>query len=240
MKITAMTDIGKVYEDNQDYYVAGRLSDDTYWVVLCDGMGGMKSGARASRMAGDYLQSQVEKRLVDLIEPDGVKAWMLECVQKASDLVFKEGGGRDAVMGTTAVFAVVRNNNVQLVHAGDSRAYHITKKGIRQITRDHSMVQELLDSGRITPEQALRHPNRNIITSALGIDRRIRMDYNECRLAKGELLLICSDGLSNMLTDDELLALARKEDFYRTAPDMVRQAVDAGGFDNITAVVLGA
>ncbi|MEA4911328.1 MAG: Stp1/IreP family PP2C-type Ser/Thr phosphatase [Oscillospiraceae bacterium] len=240
MKITAMTDIGRVYEDNQDYYVAGRLSDDTYWIVLCDGMGGMKSGAKASRMAGDYLQTQTEKSLVDLIEPDAVRDFMLDTVQKANQLIFEAGGGKDAVMGTTVVFAVIRNNGVQLVHAGDSRAYHITKKGIRQITRDHSMVQELLDSGRITPEQAQRHPNRNIITSALGIDRKIKIDYNECRLARGELLLICSDGLSNMLTDEELLALARGENFYHTASDMVGRAVEAGGFDNITAVVLGA
>lgn len=239
MKITAKTDVGCVYEDNQDFYVAGRLSDDSYWVVLCDGMGGVADGGRASRMAGEFFKTEIELRLLDLITPETIKGFMLDAVKRCNLKVHSEGATSEgAMMGTTVVMAIVRSNVVYVVHAGDSRAYHIQKRSIKQITRDHSIVQELLDAGKITPEQATNHPNKNIITSAVGIEDEIRIDVNEQKLSRGDMLLICSDGLSNMLSNDELLAIAKDNDFYKTADLMVERAVEAGGFDNITAVVL--
>ena len=242
MKLTAHTDIGRVYEDNQDYYVAGRLTDDTCWMILCDGMGGMSEGAKASRMAAEYLQEQIERRLLDLITPESIKIFMLEAVRRCNEMVYNHSRslGGSAAMGTTVVMAIVRGSLAQIVHAGDSRAYHIKKREIRQITRDHSIVQELLDSGKITPEQAENHPNKNIITSALGIDSEMRVDYNEAKLAKGDMLLICSDGLSNMVSDEELYHTAHETDFYKSVQVMVEKAIAAGGYDNITVVLLGA
>ena len=237
MKITAKTDIGCVYEDNQDYYVAGRLSDDTYWVALCDGMGGVSEGGRASKMAGEFLKAEIEARLIDIIAPETVKGFMLDAVRRCNTKVHDEGEGGGS-MGTTVVLAVIRGNAVYVVHAGDSRAYHLQRRSLKQITRDHSIVQELLDSGKISAEQANNHPNKNIITSAVGIDDEIKIDINEQKLSKGDMLLLCSDGLSNMLTNEEMVETLRDSDFYKTADILVKKAIDAGGFDNITAVVL--
>ncbi|MEG1757641.1 MAG: serine/threonine-protein phosphatase, partial [Oscillospiraceae bacterium] len=120
---------------------------------------------------------------------------------------------------------------------GDSRAYIVGRK-IKQVTHDHSVVQELLDSKKITSEQARNHPNKNIITSALGVEDSIRVDYNEQHISKGDSLLICTDGLSNMITDEDIMQVVQECDFYKTADILVKMAREAGGYDNITAVLL--
>ncbi len=242
MKITASTDLGCRHTENQDFYRAGRLADDTYWIVLCDGMGGVTDGGTASRMAGEYLQQQIQKNVLDLPTPESIKDFMLDAVRRCNRKIyaFSQEGEAAVTMGTTVVMAIVRQNLVQLVHAGDSRAYLIARGTIRQLTKDHSIVQELLDGGKITAEQALNHPNKNIITSALGVDADTRIDYDECRFAKGDTLVLCSDGLSNMVSETKMIEIVRDEEFYRSAEKLVKRAVDAGGFDNITAVVLRA
>ena len=242
MKITASTDLGCKHTENQDFYRAGRLSDDTCWVVLCDGMGGVRDGGAASRMAGEYLQEQICRQVTDLLTPESVRDFMLEAVRRCNRRIYacSQEADEGVTMGTTVVMAIVRGSGVQLVHAGDSRAYLVTRGTIRLLTKDHSIVQELLDSGKITPEQAKNHPNKNIITSALGVDTDTRIDYDECRFTKGDTLILCSDGLSNMVSETRMLETVRDTEFYRTADKLVKIAVDAGGYDNITAVVLRA
>ena len=242
LKITASTDAGCRHEENEDFYRAGRLADDTYWVVLCDGMGGVALGGAASALAAQYLQEEITAKIGTVTAPEDVKTFLLDAAARANTLIYERSktGGAANAMGTTLVMAAVRGNLAQIVHAGDSRAYLVTKTAIKRLTRDHSIVQELLDTGKITPEQALNHPNKNIITSALGVDTETRIDYDECKLGKGESLLICSDGLSNMVSDDDIATIIRESDFYDSAEKLVRRAVAAGGYDNITAVVLGA
>ncbi len=243
MKLTASTDLGCKHTENQDFYRAGRLRDDTYWIVLCDGMGGVAEGGRASKMAGEYLQREIQKRVTDLLTPEAVRAFLLETVKRCNEQIYAvshENGTTAITMGTTVVAAIVRDGLAQIVHAGDSRAYLIQKNGIKQLTKDHSIVQELLDSGRITAEQATNHPNKNIITSALGVDTDTRIDYDEHKFAKGDILILCSDGLSNMLSDARIFEIVTDNEFYRVADKLVQSAVQAGGYDNITAVVLGA
>ena len=242
MKITASTDLGCKHTENQDFYRAGRLADDTYWIVLCDGMGGVTDGGTASRMAGEYLQEQIQKNVVDLPTPESVKDFMLDAVRRCNRKIyaFSQEGETAITMGTTVVMALVRQNLAQIVHAGDSRAYLVSRGTVKLLTKDHSIVQELLDDGKITPEQALNHPNKNIITSALGVDAETRIDYDESRFIKGDNLVLCSDGLSNMVAESKILEIVRDEEFYRSAEKLVKRAVDAGGYDNITAVVLRA
>ncbi|MEG0913024.1 MAG: Stp1/IreP family PP2C-type Ser/Thr phosphatase [Oscillospiraceae bacterium] len=242
MKIAACTDLGCKHTENQDFYRAGRLSDDTYWIVLCDGMGGVTDGGKASRMSGEYLQKEIQKHVVDLLTPESVREFILDCVKRCNRYIytFSHDGGKAVTMGTTVVLAIVRDNLVQIAHAGDSRAYLIQKAYIKQLTKDHSIVQELLDSGKITAAQASTHPNKNIITSALGVDTDTQIDYDEHKFSKGDTLLLCSDGLSNMVSEQRLLEIVNEYDFYRVADKMVKVAVEAGGYDNITAVVLGA
>ncbi len=242
LRVTASTDSGCRHEENQDFYRAGRLSDDSYWVVLCDGMGGVDDGGKASALATEYLQREIAEKVCDILTPDGIRDFMLESARGANTLIYEESNkqGENSTMGTTLVMAIIRNNLVQIVHSGDSRAYVVTKNGIKQLTHDHSIVQELLDTGKITPEQALNHPNKNIITSALGVDTDTRIDYDEYKLVKGDVFFVCSDGLTNMVSEDDIVAIIREKDFYDTAETMIRKAVEAGGFDNITAVVVGA
>ena len=242
LRITASTDCGCRHEENQDFYRAGRLSDDTYWVVLCDGMGGVDNGGRASALAAEYLQQQITTRVADILTEQGIRDFMEQSAADANLVIYEESNkqGESSTMGTTLVMAIIRNNLVQIVHSGDSRAYVVTKSGIKQLTHDHSIVQELLDTGKITPEQALNHPNKNIITSALGVDVETRIDYDEYKLAKGDYFFACSDGLTNMVSESDIVSIIREKDFYDTAETMIRKAVEAGGFDNITAVVVGA
>lgn len=242
MRITASTDVGMRHEKNQDCYKAGRLSDDSYWAVLCDGMGGVSSGGEASFIAVNYLEQAIDEALLDLQSEQSVKEFILNAVARCNKLIYDLSAdeGNSLTMGTTVVVAIVRNNFAQIVHAGDSRAYHLTRRSIEQLTVDHSVVQELLESGKITEQQARNHPNKNIITSALGVEPEIRIDYNEVKLAKGDMLLLCTDGLSNMMEDSEIANVVKGADFYRAAEGLVKRAVDLGGFDNVTALLLVA
>ncbi|MEG0750546.1 MAG: Stp1/IreP family PP2C-type Ser/Thr phosphatase [Oscillospiraceae bacterium] len=241
LRITASTDAGCRHDENEDYYRAGRLSDDTYWIVLCDGMGGVAGGGLASSMAAQFLQREIQRELTDITTADDVKTFLLEAAKRANTEIYERSKRENAgaAMGTTLVMAVVRNNLAQIVHSGDSRAYVVNKTIVRALTHDHSIVQELLDTGKITHEQAVNHPNKNIITSALGVDAQTKIDYDECKLVKGDLFIVCSDGLTNMMSDDELADIVRESDFFDSAEKLVHRAVEAGGFDNITAVVLG-
>ncbi|MDO4567298.1 MAG: Stp1/IreP family PP2C-type Ser/Thr phosphatase [Oscillospiraceae bacterium] len=241
LKISACTDSGCRHDENEDFYRAGRLADDTHWVVLCDGMGGVADGGRASAMAVQFLQKEILEKSDSLSSPEEVRDFMLEAAARANSYIYEHSKqGEASAMGTTLVMAIVRGNLAQIVHAGDSRAYLISKTAVKRLTRDHSIVQELLDTGKITLEQAVNHPNKNIITSALGVDAETKIDYDECRLAKGEVLMLCSDGLSNMVSDEDMAQIIRENEFYESSEKLIRRAVEAGGFDNITAVLLGA
>ena len=167
---------------------------------------------------------------------------MLDYAERCNTMILEESQepDRHITMGTTLVMAVVRGNDAQIVHAGDSRAYVLQRNSLKQITKDHSIVQELLDCGKITEEQAQNHPNKNIITSALGVDANTKIDYNEVKLGKGEVLLACTDGLSNMISDTDIAAIINDVDFYNAAERLVEKAVEAGGYDNVTAIVLEA
>ena len=141
-------------------------------------------------------------------------------------------------MGTTVVCAIVRDNQAYIVHAGDSRAYVINNGNIRQITTDHSMVQDLLLRGKITPEEAEHHPNKNIITRAVGVNKAIEIDFEQIDLEDDDTLLICTDGLSNYVSNDEMLELMSDGKHYAFADRLVKKANENGGGDNITVVVI--
>ena len=126
-----------------------------------------------------------------------------------------------------------------MVHAGDSRAYLFHESEMRQITRDHSMVQQLVDSGKITREQAAQHPKKNLITRALGVSANIVPEYNRCEIEVGDILLLCSDGLTNMISDEEIALVLREVPFFEAPSILVDRALQAGGQDNITVLLMG-
>ncbi|MGI5887868.1 MAG: PP2C family protein-serine/threonine phosphatase [Oscillospiraceae bacterium] len=239
MKVTAGTLCGCNHRINEDSYECGRLTDGSHFAVLCDGMGGMSGGLVASSFVVNYLSMLSMK--TDMGKVGNMREWMTaamyDCNAELYRLSTRDTG--KVTMGTTAIYVVVTGKKLYAVHSGDSRIYLIRSGKAERITTDHSIVQELLDKGRITEEQATKHPNRNIITSAIGVERRPRIDYHETDLEDGDTVLLCTDGLSNSVSEDEMVSILEASDFYRAADEMVRIGAEHGAQDDQTALLLG-
>ena len=240
MNITGFTDIGLKYEVNQDCYRAGRINDSLYWLVLCDGMGGLAFGERASRLVAETVGKILSNGLSGISNITELGDFITGALKTANLELLKaqQNISGNVMMGTTAVVCVARNREAVIGHCGDSRAYLLQKKVLTQITKDHSVVQELLDSGKITEQQAMNHPNKNIITNALGVERGLKVDIDHVHLRKGDMILMCTDGLSNILTTEEMSDILQDSEFYSSAEALVKRALEEGAYDNVTAMVL--
>lgn len=241
MKIVGKTDIGLGRKENQDNYRAGRQPDDTVWAVVCDGMGGAAGGALASRLAVNSMEESLLSRL-GAGQTGAVCESLEAAVARANTAVYERAQAQKDVrgMGTTLVAAIVKNGVVYLAHAGDSRAYLYHGGKLLLLTRDHSMVQEMVERGTLTEEQAASHPKKNLITRALGVDGRVEAEYGRCPIEPGDILLLCSDGLTNFATEKELCEVLDRADFFSAADEMIALALACGGQDNITALLIKA
>lgn len=238
MRIIGKTDIGRSRAENQDTFRSGYLPRGGAWGVVCDGMGGAQHGKLASTLAADCIEQQLYEGLRRGAEPDAVEGMMKDALALANAEVFARSGGGEQIMGTTAVCAVVADGQLHIAHVGDSRAYLLSGGALTQLTKDHSMVQEMVDAGAITPAEASRHPEKNVITRALGVDDTTEADYS-CRPYKDDdLLLICSDGLTGLIPDDAIRDIMMKSDFYDLPGELVQSALVAGGNDNVTVLVI--
>ena len=210
MKIAAITDIGSCRQENQDNYCAQQLAGGTAWGIVCDGMGGVNGGRIAARIATDTMQ-QYFARHMKALQPGMEKTFLMRGFDITNRAVYEKSTSDPEMqgMGTTGVCAYASRGMAHVVHAGDSRAYLFHAGGLRQITRDHSMVQQLVDSGQITRERAAVHPQKNLITRALGVSANIVPEYNRCEIEAGDILLLCTDGLTNMVA--QLAAAAEGE-----------------------------
>ncbi len=239
MTYGAATDIGKVRVINEDNYAVSETGPFPY-ALVADGMGGHKAGEKASLMAVEAVCGELSKTLsadMDYVEAgEAARRAFIEAnssIYNYSKLHYRIMG-----MGTTATLAMLHSDKLITAHVGDSRAYIIDDKGITQVTRDHSYVQELVMRGEITPEQAKHHPNKNYITRAMGAEEAVKVDIG-IRPYNGETVLLCSDGLTNMIDDDEILEIINKSEGLQTAADtLIKRAIEEGGNDNITVVVL--
>ena len=231
----SMSDVGRVRLHNEDACFT-HVGDTVSLGVVCDGMGGANAGEVASQIAKDTFAETV---LAGGYPPEELMRLALE---QANREVYCHSWEHPECrgMGTTLVAAAVIDDTAYVLNVGDSRAYSVLGSKIRQITQDHSLVAELLRKGVISPEQARNHPRKNIITRALGTERSVVGDLFIHKVAPGEILLLCSDGLSNELTDEELLAIVRQED--HPAEDGCRRLIEAANNrdarDNITAVLM--
>lgn len=240
MLIKGNTDIGKVRSANEDSFDFGKFDDGTAWAVVCDGMGGVRGGQLASSLATEMIGDKIRKCYNKLMPVYSFENIFLSTITTANVIV-NDRSYTDTEfqgMGTTIAAAIVKDNQVCIAHVGDSRVYKITADGITQITKDHSLAQEMLDSGQITQEEFENYPKKNIITRALGIDDKIEIDFDFTELAEGEALLLCSDGLSGLLSDKELFDIYKNNDFELLCDEYIKAANDKGGYDNITAVVM--
>ncbi len=240
MNVYSKTDIGLMRSSNQDYCKTGELPDGCIWAVVCDGMGGANGGSTASRIAAETIAEQLKELYHTEKYRDDMEKLIKTAIAIANQRVYDMSLKVYSLsgMGTTVVAAVVKNEVVHIVHAGDSRAYLYENGSLTQITKDHSMVQELVDIGQITPEEARNHPNKNIITRALGTRENLKTDYNGVKFDKDSVLLICTDGLSNYLTDENIAEFIKKSRGDELVGRLVEQAKMMGGSDNITVAVI--
>ncbi|MDR1892009.1 MAG: Stp1/IreP family PP2C-type Ser/Thr phosphatase [Oscillospiraceae bacterium] len=241
MRIVSKTDIGRVRRSNQDSYAAGESSGSMAWAVVCDGMGGQNGGDIASATAVKIISERIAVGYRDGMGASSIRAMLLSAVKAANIQIFEMSQSVETLrgMGTTVVAAVLCGQTAHIAHAGDSRAYLISGEGLTQLTRDHSVVQSMLEKGELTQDEAKSHPIKNIITRALGVDGEIEADYNEQTLAPDDSILICTDGLTNYVTGGEIMDIVKGKRFYEYPEEMIARANENGGGDNVTVVVLG-
>ncbi len=240
MKTVARTDIGLLRDNNQDSYSVCELDGGAVLAVVCDGMGGAAEGALASAQAVRVIKDRISDRYYEGMSDISLKSLMISAVENANRHIYDLSltDSKYEGMGTTVVAAIVSEPYVYVVHAGDSRAYKITGGKLLQLTRDHSVVQRMLENGEITADEVKDNPSKHIITRALGVDSEIRADFCQENLEEGDTLLLCSDGLSNFVGDDDIIASSENEGFYKIADKLINLANQNGGADNITVVAV--
>ena len=231
------TDVGLKRNNNQDCFGICEINDDAVLMVVCDGMGGAAGGSEASTLACDVFTEHVRENFA---ASDCKSKLLLEAQMKANEAVCEKAekvSGLDG-MGTTIVAALYDGKKYTCLWVGDSRIYALTKGAIKQISHDHSFVQALVDSGNITSEEAKTHPNRNIITKAIGTMKDVEGDV--CEFPDSELdgILLCSDGLCGYVEEERICDICNNEgDACKCVEKLVLAANAAGGSDNITVIV---
>ncbi len=243
MRITAKTDIGKVRSTNQDAYLAGEMSDGMAWAVVCDGMGGAAGGNVASSTAVRMISHVIDECYREGMKSSSIYNMLESAIAGANAYIYDMAMKDESLsgMGTTCVVAIMLDNKVIVAHVGDSRAYIVSKSGkLRQLTRDHSMVQDLLENGTLTAEEAQSFPGKNIITRAIGVDSRVAVDFAEDTYDEDDILLLCTDGLTNFVTDEEIVSVTTDANCFEYAERLVNLANENGGGDNITVVSIAS
>lgn len=245
MKFYSMSDRGSVRAENQDCaFVTQVRSRSCLAVVVCDGMGGVHGGKLASELAVSAYMAELRRTLItNTDKKPSLAPIMDQACEKANAVVYgySVANTESTGMGTTLVAATIRGRSAEIINIGDSRAYLIERKTIHRITQDHSVVEGMVERGELTREEAEHHPQKHLITRAVGVDPVVQADHFSVALRMGSKLLLCSDGLSNTLSEQELLALcleSRHPD--RICRRLINSALERGAGDNITAAVIQA
>ena len=241
MQYWAITDPGCVRPQNQDAYQLEVLDKHTLLCVVCDGMGGAKSGNVASTLAVDVFVQEIKRTWTPDMDPEKVDQMMVAAVKLANFTVFDQAQQFEDFtgMGTTLVAALIQKKYVTIVNVGDSRAYHIDKEQVRQLTVDHSLVQMMISRGELTPERARNYPGKNLITRAIGTETVVECDIFHKRMESGECLMLCTDGLSNVLDEQEILfEVLHTNDKTDSCAQLVDIAKTRGAPDNVTCVLV--
>lgn len=238
MTITGKSDIGLVRKTNQDTFTFGQLGKNASYAIVCDGMGGENGGSVASEIACDAICSHIRQGYRSRMDANSIRNLLITAVHSANAAVYQKSASTPGLegMGTTVVAAVMTGNMAYLAHVGDSRAYlHNTEETVR-ITTDHSIVQVLIDQGKLTEDAAKRHPQKNLITRAVGVEPAVDVDYTETELLTGDVLLLCTDGLTNMCDDLKMREILLQYPPAEACEQLIDAAKKAGGKDNITVV----
>lgn len=239
MIVGAITDVGLIRENNQDSMFVSKNKDFPLFIIA-DGMGGHNSGEVASSMAVDLVKENLIFHKEKLVNDKNIKNLLESAILDANKKIYNKSKENEIYnkMGTTVILAYINKSKIYLAHVGDSRAY-IVGEGIEQITEDHSLVNELVKNGSITKEEALHHPQKNMITRAVGTSDSLDIDIYVLPYKKEDILVLCSDGLSNMVVEEELLNTFKGEDDMCIAVDkLVLKAKENGGKDNISVIAV--
>lgn len=240
MQFFSISDRGKLRSNNEDCCMAKTIGNYTL-LILADGMGGHNGGEIASRKAIEEISALIEERLTQRMLPGQIMLLLSEALESANGKIIELTQSDSSLtgMGTTCDVCLISKNTAYIAHIGDSRVYKISQnKLITRLTKDHSLVEYMLDAGTITPEEAVHHPQKNIILRALGTSQKIDVDISHEKISSGDVLLLCSDGLTNMLDEQTIAQTVSKEkEPDKIAGKLVQLANDAGGADNITVII---
>lgn len=239
-RIISETDAGLLRDNNQDCLATGAFDEHALWAVVCDGMGGPSGGRMASETAVEIIVKHLTSHYRSDRGPNFNRDLLFSAISAANAMIFDMAQNDEDLkgMGTTVVAVIVEEDLACIAHAGDSRAYQISGDGMQQITKDHSVVQFLVEKGEITPEEAKSHPNKNFITRAVGVAQDIDIDYNEVTLTGEDYVLICTDGLTGCVSDEEIETLVRDGDPETRGRRLIEKANACGGPDNISVVII--
>lgn len=241
MRFWSVTDPGCVRAENQDAHSITRMDRNTVLFVVCDGMGGAKAGNVASALASESFTQQVQTHYRSALTAEMLDLMLDQAVQQTNFTVYDQAGQSEeyAGMGTTLAAVLLRGKMATVVNVGDSRVYRINDDGITQITVDHSLVQLMIQRGELPPERARSFPGKNYITRAVGTEATVKCDVFHLDLKRGDHLLICSDGLTNLVHDQEILFETvyggNKADCCQRLLDIAK---NRGAPDNVTAILV--
>lgn len=237
MRVECGTDIGTVRQTNQDACACGLIGQHMAWGIVCDGMGGVSGGSVASSLALKTIKDELTAVLNEKSKSRDMQSVMNTAIQKANHSIYKTASEMPELkgMGTTAVILIADGKSLHVAHVGDSSAYLKSDEKIIKLTKDHSYVQNLVDLGQITEEEARVHPKRNIITRAIGVSDEVQCDYGCHSIKTGDTAIACTDGLTNYVDNETLSAYINEYDGKELIQKLIDFAVDAGGADNISA-----
>ena len=241
MQYWGITDPGCTRTQNQDAYQVEVLGKNALLCVVCDGMGGAKSGNVASSLALDVFVQEVKRTWVSGMDPEKVDQMLRNAIKLANFTVYDQAQQFEEFtgMGTTLVAVLIQGKLTTVVNVGDSRAYSVTQDGVRQLTTDHSLVQMMVARGELTPEQARCYPGKNLITRAIGTEAVVECDIIHRRNENGECLLLCSDGLSNLVDEQEILfEVVHGLNKQSSCERLLDIAKNRGAPDNVTCVLI--
>ena len=240
MRAYAKTDIGKAREMNQDFYYVSEERNGMRLCILADGMGGYKGGEIASSLATSAARLYIEEKF-KFLDPtlENIQELIRKAMEYANEVICEKAKKNEELeqMGTTLEICIVYGNKVYMGHIGDSRIYRIRKNIIRRITTDHSYVETLVKDGTITREEAFYHPRKNMLMKALGCGYNIEPDITAKGFLPGDIILMCSDGLTNMIHEEEIYSIINNN-FEESCDKLIEKANALGGFDNISVIIV--